>query len=218
MSRVSPETIASMIDHTLLKPDTSREQVRGACRAAVARGFAAVCVPPTLVGTAARELGGAKVAPCTVIGFPTGAITTAVKAFEARDAVSNGARELDMVLAVAELKAGNHGYVLEDIRSVVAEAPECTVKVIIETCLLADDEKRVASELVARAGAHFVKTSTGLAGSGATAHDIRLIREVVGSEFGVKASGGIRTLDDAGAMIEAGANRLGTSSALAFLP
>lgn len=218
MPKVTPDTVASMIDHTLLKPDISREQVTAACEAAVSRGFAAVCVAPTLVGCAAAALEGSKVLPCTVIGFPMGYTTTAVKAFEARDAAANGARELDMVLAVAELKAGNDGFVLEDIAAVVAAAPECTVKVILETCLLSDAEKRTASRLTVEAGAHFVKTSTGLAGGGATAADIRLMREVVGPEFGVKASGGIRTFDNAVTLIETGANRLGTSSALAFLP
>ena len=218
MSEISPETIASMIDHTLLKPDTSREQVEQACKEAVARGFAAVCIPPNLIQCAVAALRGSKVAPCTVVGFPMGTTTTAAKAFEAGDAAGNGARELDMVLAVAELKAGNSDYVLEDIRAVAAAAPDCTIKVIIETCLLTDDEKRLASELVARAGAHFVKTSTGLAGGGASVADILLIREVVGPEFGVKASGGIQNLDDAAAMVKAGANRLGTSSALGFLP
>jgi len=218
MHEISDETIASMIDHTLLKPDTSGAQVAEACEAAISKGFAAVCVPPSLVGVAASALAGSAVKPCTVIGFPMGYTTTAVKAFEARDAAANGARELDMVLAVSELKADNTDRVRDDIAAVVAAAPDCTIKVILETCLLEDDEKRTACRLVVEAGAHFVKTSTGLAGGGATVEDIRLLRKTVGPEFGVKASGGIRTLKHATAMMEAGATRLGTSSALAFLP
>lgn len=218
MPEMSTEAIAAMIDHTLLKPDTSREQVETACEAAIQRGFASVCVPPSLVDCAAAALRASRVLPCTVIGFPMGYATTDVKAAEASDAVTNGARELDMVLAVAALKAKALDYVRNDIGAVVAAAPGCTIKVILETCLLTDEEKVAAGKLVVQAGAHFVKTSTGLAGGGATEADIRLIRQVVGPDFGVKASGGIRTLADAITMIKAGANRLGTSSALAFLP
>jgi deoxyribose-phosphate aldolase len=195
--------VAPLIDHTLLKAEAMRAQIVALCREARQYGFAAVCVHPCRVRLAADELAGSPVKPCTVIGFPQGAHTTAAKAFEAEDAVVNGAQELDMVLAVGAMKDRDHAYVLNDIRSVVKAAGGRTVKVILETCLLTNEEKVMACRLTVEAGAGFVKTSTGLAGGGASVEDIRLMRQTVGNRCGVKASGGIRTLDDALRMIAA---------------
>ncbi|MCK5850876.1 MAG: deoxyribose-phosphate aldolase [Kiritimatiellae bacterium] len=210
------QRLAGAIDHTLLKPDTTIEQVKEACHAAIHHEFASVCVTPVMLPYVAHELAGTNVKPCTVIGFPLGTTESVVKAFEAKTSATNGAIELDMVMAIWALKQGDTKYVLEDIRSVVKAAPGCTIKVIIETCLLSEIEKVTACGLVMDAGAHFVKTSTGLANGGATVEDIRLMRNEVGSDFGVKASGGIRTADVAMAMIKAGANRIGTSAGISF--
>jgi len=170
-----------------------------------------------MIRLAANELAGSPVKAGTVVGFPMGTQTTETKAFEAANAIGNSAQELDMVIAISALKSGNHEYVLNDIRAVVKEAGGCVVKVILETCLLNNDEKVTACRLTMEAGAHFVKTSTGLAGDGATVEDIQLMRKTVGPDFGVKASGGIRTLDDALKMVEAGANRIGASSSVAIV-
>jgi len=209
--------VAPLIDHTLLKAEATRAQIVALCREAKQYGFATVCVHPNRILLAADELAGSPVKPCTVIGFPQGAHTTAAKAFEAEDAVRNGAQELDMVLAVGAMKDRDHAYVLNDIRAVVRAAGGRTVKVILETCLLTNEEKVMACRLTVEAGAGFVKTSTGLAGGGASVEDIRLMRQTVGNRCGVKASGGVRTLDDALKMIAAGANRLGTSAGVAMV-
>jgi deoxyribose-phosphate aldolase len=209
--------VAPLIDHTLLKAEATRTQVTTLCKEARTYGFAAVCVHPCLIRFAADQLAGSSVKPGTVIGFPMGDSTSTTKAFEAEDALRNGAQELDMVLALSAMKDRDHSYVLNDIKAVVKAAAGRTVKVIFETCLLTDEEKVTACRLAVEAGAHFVKTSTGLAGGGATVEDIRLMRQTVGNRCGVKASGGIRTLDDALKMIAAGANRIGTSAGVAIV-
>jgi deoxyribose-phosphate aldolase len=209
--------LAALIDHTLLKPDARRDQVLRLCEEAARFGFAAVCVNPWMLASAVSALRGHPVKPCTVVGFPLGATTAEVKGFEAADAVKRGAAELDMVLNVSALKDGDRAAVRRDIEAVVRAAEGRIVKVILETCLLTDDEKRDACRLAVEAGARFVKTSTGLAGGGATVEDIRLMRAVVGPNIGVKASGGIRTSDDARRMVEAGATRIGTSAGVAIV-
>ena len=187
------------------------------CREASIYGFAAVCINPSLVKIAVAELAGSAVMVGTVIGFPTGAVTTRTKQCEAGEAVESGAGELDMVIAVGRLRERDFEYVLNDIKAVVSEAGGCCVKVILEACLLTDDEKVMACRLVVDAGAQFVKTSTGLAGGGATVADVRLMRRTVGPDFRVKASGGIRTLQEALIMIDAGANRIGTSAGVTIV-
>ncbi len=209
-------SLAPLIDHTLLKADARRDQVLRLCREARHYGFAAVCVPPLHLPLAAGALRGSNVRPATVIGFPLGFAAPAAKAFEAAAAVAAGAQELDMVLAIGALKDGDHALVENDIRAVVRAARGRTVKVIIETALLTDAEKTRACKIALAAGAHFVKTSTGLAG-GATEADIRLLRRAVGGRMGIKASGGIRTCRDALAMVRAGATRLGTSAGVAIV-
>lgn len=206
--------IARLIDHTLLKPEATPQQIEQLCAEAREYAFASVCVQPRYVAQATRALAGSSSVVCTVIGFPLGATTTATKVFETHDAIANGAREVDMVIAIGLLKAGELAAVQEDIQAVVdaAHAGNALCKVIIETALLADEEKATAARLVAAAGADFVKTSTGFAASGATVADVALLRGVVGPDLGVKAAGGVRSLADAQAMIEAGATRLGTSS------
>ncbi len=206
-----------MIDHTLLKPEATMEQVAVICREAVQYSFAAVCVNPIFIKRAAGILTGSRVKPCTVIGFPSGAVTTRTKRAQAAEAVADGAMELDMVMAIGSLKERDFKYVLEDVRAVVGEAGGRCVKVILETCLLTDQEKVAACRIVVDAGARCVKTSTGLAGGGATVDDIRLMRKTVGPSFGVKASGGIRTLQEVLSLIEAGADRIGTSSGVAIV-
>ena len=180
-------------------------------------GFASVCINPWFVEIAAKELKDSNVKVCTVIGFPLGASASAAKAFEAAKAVEGGAAEVDMVINAGALKEGNYAYVEMDIAEVVKAAKSAVVKVIIETCLLTDDEKVTACLLSKKAGARFVKTSTGFGNGGATAEDVALMRKTVGSAMGVKASGGIRNLQDAFAMVEAGATRLGTSSGIAII-
>lgn len=209
--------LAKLIDHTLLKPDATPEAIARLCREAVEHGFASVCVNPANVARAATHLRDTPVKVCTVIGFPLGATTPLVKAFEVRDAVANGADELDMVLNVGALKAGDHGLVARDIRSVVEAAGGRLVKVILETGLLTDEEKVAACRLAVEAGASFVKTSTGFGPGGATVEDVRLMRATVGPDLGVKASGGIRDRAAAERMVEAGATRLGTSSGVAIV-
>jgi deoxyribose-phosphate aldolase len=206
--------IAQYIDHTLLKPEATPQQVERLCEEARMYGFASVCVNPTYVPLCAKLLDGAAAKVCTVAGFPLGATTTAAKVFETREAIANGAREIDMVMAVGRLKAGDDDYVRDDIRAVAqaAHAGGAICKVILETGLLTDDEKVRACRLAVEAGVDFVKTSTGFAGSGATVADIELMRATVGPDIGVKAAGGIRTLADAQAMIAAGATRLGSSA------
>ena len=210
------QSLAPLIDHTLLKTDTRREQILQLCREARHYGFAAVCVPPLHLPLAVSCLSGSNVKAATVIGFPLGFAVTAAKAFETTAAVEAGAQELDMVLAIGALKDGNLDYVKNDILAVVRAARGRTVKVILETALLTDAEKVCACRLALEAGAQFVKTSTGLAG-GATEADIRLMRQAVGDRMGIKASGGIRTCRDARAMLRAGATRLGTSAGVAIV-
>jgi deoxyribose-phosphate aldolase len=211
--------IATYIDHTLLKPEATPAQIKQLCGEATQHRFASVCVNPAYVPLCASLLSGSHVAVCTVIGFPLGATTTETKVFEAAQAAASGARELDMVIAVGQLKAGRYPEVAEDIRQVVdaGHAQGALVKVIIETALLSDEEKVAACLLAARAGADFVKTSTGFSGGGATVADIALMRRAVGPDLGVKASGGIRTLADAQALIAAGATRIGASAGVAII-
>lgn len=210
--------IASYIDHTLLKPESTESQVIQLCKEAAEFKFASVCVNPTWVETAAAELAGTEVKVCTVIGFPLGASTPETKAFETTDAISKGAGEIDMVLNVGALKSGNTDHVKKDIEAVVNAAKgKAIVKVILETCLLTDEEKATASRLSKEAGADFVKTSTGFSTGGATVEDVKLMRETVGLDLGVKASGGVRSLEDVQAMIEAGATRIGASSGVKIM-
>src|SRR3954451_9763812 len=204
---------AALIDHTLLKPEASEADIRKLCEEAAQFGFASVCVNPSWVKTAARFLKGSGVPVCTVIGFPLGATLTDVKAYEARRSIFNGAREVDMVINIGKLKSGDDCAVEDDIRAVVDAAHENHVlcKVIIETALLTDEEKVRACLSAKNAGADFVKTSTGFSKGGATVHDISLMRRTVGGDLGVKASGGVKGIEDARAMFEAGATRIGAS-------
>lgn len=207
-----------MIDHTLLKPEANEEALLTLIEEAKKYEFASVCVNPYWVALASKELAGTSVEICTVIGFPLGANTTAVKAFEAEDAIKNGATEVDMVINVGALKSGDEETVLKDIEAVVAVAKgKALVKVILENCLLTDREIAVASKLSVQAGADFVKTSTGFSTGGATIKDVALMRKTVGPTIGVKASGGVRTAEDAKAMIHAGATRVGASSSVAIV-
>lgn len=208
------ETVGRMIDHTLLKPDASRDQIAQLCYEARKYHFASVCVNPTNVKLAAQLLDGSDVAVCTVVGFPLGATPATVKAFETQQAIRDGATEIDMVINVGALKSADYQVVYNDIATVAstAHAGNAMLKVIIETALLTDDEKVAASQLAKSAGADFVKTSTGFSGGGATVADVALMRRVVGSGLGVKASGGVRNLADAQAMIAAGATRIGASA------
>ena len=205
--------LAKCIDHTLLKTDARRADLERLVEEAKAYHFASVCVSPIWVSFAAHALQGSGVKTCTVIGFPQGATPSEVKAVETKRAIADGAEEVDMVIAVGKLKDGDDAYVKADIEAVVAAAKgKAVTKVIIETCLLTDEEKRRACLLAKEAGADFVKTSTGFSTGGATAADVKLMRESVGEDIGVKASGGVRSRADAEAMIAAGATRLGTSS------
>jgi deoxyribose-phosphate aldolase len=206
--------VASMIDHTLLKPDATWADIDKLCREAVEWKFATVCVNPTWVARAARQLAGSQVGVCSVVGFPLGASTPDVKQYEARRAIFDGATEIDMVLNVGALKSGDVRTVSDDIRLVVTACHERGVasKVILETALLTDEEKVTACTLAKAAGADFVKTSTGFGPGGATAADVALMRRVVGDEMGVKASGGVRDLAQVKAMVAAGATRIGASA------
>jgi deoxyribose-phosphate aldolase len=216
---LTAEGLAQMIEHTDLRPDATREQIIQLCRQAAQFRFAAVCVNPSYVSMAASELANTGDKIPTVIGFPLGATFTVAKRLEAGEAIRLGAVEVDMVLNVGALKSGDHAQVLSDIRDVAAttHAVGGILKVILETVFLNDDEKRKACELSIEAQADFVKTSTGFLGGGATIADVRLIRAAVGPNIGVKAAGGIRTLEDAAAMIRAGANRIGTRSGIAIV-
>jgi deoxyribose-phosphate aldolase len=206
-------SIAKCIDHTVLKPQTTEAAVRKLCAEAAQYGFASVCVNPCWVALCADLLKDTEVDVCTVIGFPLGANTSAVKAFEAAEAIRQGATEVDMVLNVGAMKDGNTDLVRADIAAVVEAARgKALVKVILETCLLTDEEKRIACRLAKEAGADYVKTSTGFSTGGATEADIALMRAEVGPEMGVKASGGIRDYATAQAMIRAGASRIGASA------
>ena len=211
------KTIAAMIDHTLLKPEATPAQIEKLCAEAAEYHFASVCVNPVYIPLAARLLKGTGVKVCCVVRFPLGAIAPEQKAAEAASCAAMGAEELDMVIHVGAAKAGDWALVQRDIEGVVKAAAGHTVKVIIETCLLTDEEKVKACEAAKAAGAHFVKTSTGFSTGGATTHDIALMRKTVGPEMGVKASGGIRDYETAMAMIEAGANRIGASAGIAIV-
>ena len=211
------KTISAMIDHTLLKPEATPAQIEKLCAEAAEYHFASVCVNPVYIPLAARLLKGTGVKVCCVVGFPLGAIAPEQKAAEAASCAAMGAEELDMVIHVGAAKAGDWALVQRDIEGVVKAAAGHTVKVIIETCLLTDEEKVKACEAAKAAGAHFVKTSTGFSTGGATTHDIALMRKTVGPEMGVKASGGIRDYATAMAMIEAGANRIGASAGIAIV-
>ncbi|WP_195926968.1 deoxyribose-phosphate aldolase [Turicibacter sanguinis] len=205
------------IDHTILKPETTKAQILTLCEEAKQFNFASVCVNPTWVATCANELKGTDVKVCTVIGFPLGATFKEVKAYETKLAIENGASEIDMVINVGAAKDQNWELVYEDIKAVVETANGVLVKVIIETCLLTDEEKVKACEMAVKAGAHFVKTSTGFSTGGATAADVALMRQTVGESVGVKASGGVRTAEDMKVMVEAGANRIGTSGGVSLV-
>lgn len=204
-------------DHTVLKPETTKAQIITLCEEAKAHDFASVCVNPTWVSLAGELLSGTDVKVCTVIGFPLGANTSATKAFETADAIKNGATEIDMVINIGAIKSENFELVQADIKAVVDAAAGNIVKVILETCLLTKTEIVKACELSVAAGADFVKTSTGFSTGGATVEDVKLMKETVGNQAEVKASGGVRTLADMEAMIAAGATRIGTSNAITIL-
>lgn len=210
--------LAKYVDHTLLKQDATRDQIKQLCEEAAEHVFASVCVNPYWVSYASELLADSEAKVCTVIGFPLGANTTTTKVFEAKDAIANGAGEVDMVINVGELKAKNYDFVQKDIEAVVAAShPDVIVKVIIETCLLTKEEIVKACELSVAAKADFVKTSTGFSTGGATVEDVKLMKETVGDNALVKASGGVRSLEDAKNMIAVGADRLGTSSGIALV-
>jgi deoxyribose-phosphate aldolase len=212
-TRRTGPAVAHLIDHTLLKPDATEGEIDRLCAEAVEHGFASVCVNPVWVARCARRLGGSPVKVCTVVGFPLGATLTEVKRVEAERVQELGAGELDMVLAVGLLKSGRLEDVERDIAAVTSAARAgVTVKVILETCLLTDEEKRQACRLAVRAGAHYVKTSTGFSTGGATVHDVALMRAEVGSAVGVKASGGVRDRATLEKLVEAGATRIGASA------
>ena len=207
--------IYKMIDHTLLKQDATSEEIKKLCKEALEYNFASVCVNPTNVELAAKILNGSLVKVCTVIGFPLGANTTKIKVLEAKDAIENGATEVDMVINIGRLKDKDYDYVKKDIEVVVNEVKgKALIKVIIETCLLTDEEKVIACKLASEAKADFVKTSTGFSTGGATPFDVKLMRETVGENMGVKASGGVRTSEYAKELIKNGANRIGASASI----
>ncbi|WP_417216910.1 deoxyribose-phosphate aldolase [Arthrobacter sp.] len=219
MTQPTAATIASYIDHTLLKPDASREDILAVAAEAAKYHFKSVCVNPLWVATVAEALQDSGVLTCSVIGFPFGATTTAAKSFEAAGAIADGASEIDMVIDIAAARRGDRDALVADIGGVAGTVHEggAILKVIIETSLLDQDAKVLACEAAVEAGADFVKTSTGFAGGGATVEDIELMRRTVGPEMGVKASGGVRSLADAQSMIAAGATRLGASSGVAIV-
>ncbi|TDM35730.1 deoxyribose-phosphate aldolase [Macrococcoides canis] len=209
--------LAKYIDHTALKPETTKAQIDQLAQEAREYGFMSVCVNPTHVQYAKSLLEGTDVLVCTVVGFPLGANTPAVKAFETKDAIDNGAGEVDMVINIGALKDKDYDLVAEDIKAVVEAAGDVTTKVIIETALLTDEEKVKACEIAKAQGADFVKTSTGFSTGGATKEDIALMRKAVGPDMGVKASGGVRSYEDVMAMIDAGATRIGASAGVQIL-
>ena len=222
-TRLTPITIrtskdlAQVIDHTMLKPDATREDIVKACDEARRHGFATVCVNPSWVELAARLLHGSSTLPIAVVAFPSGAATTSAKVFETREAIRKGAREIDMVANIGALKGKDYRTVLEDIAAVVGAAHPLPVKVILEMGTLSLEEKVIGCALAKAAGAAYVKTSTGFGAGGATAEDVALMRRVVGNDMGVKASGGIRTAADAKKMVEAGASRIGASASVAIV-
>lgn len=205
------------IDHTLLKQDASVNAIKKLCDEARKYDFASVCVNPGFVKFCAKELEGTDVKVCTVVGFPLGATSTESKVFETKQAIKDGATEIDMVINVSKLKDGEDEYVLEEIKKIRRACKGLTLKVIIETCLLTDEEKVRVCKLAKKAKATFVKTSTGFSTGGATVHDVKLMRKAVGKKMGVKASGGVRTAEDFLAMIKAGATRVGASAGIAIM-
>ncbi|MEP7358250.1 MAG: deoxyribose-phosphate aldolase [Anaerolineales bacterium] len=213
--------LAQLIDHTLLKPDATEEEIERLCHEAAELSFAAVCINPSHVPLAASLLRGSSVAVCTVVGFPLGATAPEVKAYEAQLAIDQGATEIDMVINIGALKARDYEMVARDIRAVVrvchARVPPVLVKVIIEAALLNEEEKIAASLLAKESGADYVKTSTGFASGGATVADVALMRRTVGPAMGVKAAGGVRTRDEAEAMVSAGATRIGASAGIKII-
>ncbi len=212
-----PGDVAGAIDHTMLKPDATRADIERVCKEAAEYSFASVCINTTWLPLAVSMLQGTGVMAICVVGFPLGAAVTSAKAAETRDAVRLGAAEIDMVVNIGALKSGDYDLVLRDIHEVVVAAAGRPVKVILETSKLSQEEKVAACALAKAAGAAFVKTSTGFGGGGATVEDVALMRSVVGPDMGVKASGGVRNLDDAHAMIAAGATRLGASASIAIV-
>ena len=218
---ITKEKMASLIDQTLLKPDATKDGIRRLCQEAMNYGFWSVCVNPSYISLAATILRDTEVKICSVVGFPLGANTPEVKALEAEKALRDGANEIDMVINLGALKSGDYELVKRDITYVVKQGirfqRDTIVKVIIETGLLSDNEKALACQVVKESGANFVKTSTGINTRGATVQDVKFIRKIVGPEFGVKASGGIRTYGEAVKLIEAGANRIGTSSGISII-
>ena len=209
--------LASYIDHTLLKPDATREQIEQLCTEAAEHQFTSVCVNGSRVELAYSLLEESDVQVCTVVGFPLGAMDTDAKRYETEAAVDAGANEIDMVMNIGRFKDGEHDYIVREIRDVVEAADDRVVKVILETCLLTNDQIEKACKLVVQAQAHFVKTSTGFGNAGATLEHVRLMRETVGQFAGVKAAGGVRNSEDARAMIQAGATRIGTSNGIAIV-
>lgn len=205
------------IDHTLLKPESTKDQIEKLCKEAIEYDFASVCVNPYWVSYCSDLLKDSDVMVCTVIGFPLGANTSTVKAFETKEAIENGADEVDMVINIGELKAGNDEAVLEDIKAVVAASGDKTVKVIIETCLLSDEEITRVSKLCVQAKADFVKTSTGFNSAGANVHVVEVMKKAVGNQALIKAAGGVRSPQDMDDMIAAGANRIGTSKGVSLM-
>lgn len=218
-SELTRDQLAAMIDHTILAPNASEEDVRRLCSEAREYGFASVCANPVWAPVLAEELAGSRSVPCVVVGFPFGASATEVKAFEAKTAVEAGAREVDMVINIAAARANHRAALVADIKAVAdaVHAGGATLKVIIETSELTDDQKVLACEASVEAGADFVKTSTGYSSAGATVEDIALMRATVGPELGVKASGGVRTREEALTMIAAGATRIGASKGIAII-
>lgn len=218
-SELTRKELAAMIDHTILAPSASEQDVRRLCAEAREHGFASVCANPVWAPVLAEELAGSAAVPCVVVGFPFGASATVVKAFEAETAVAAGAREVDMVINIADARAGKREALVADIKAVAEaiHAGGAILKVIIETSELADEQKVLACQASVEAGADFVKTSTGYSSAGATVEDIALMRKIVGAGLGVKASGGVRTREEAFAMIEAGASRIGASKGIAII-
>ena len=217
--KLSSQDLAGMIDHTLLKPDATISEITQLCEEAIQYNFASVCINPSYVDTCFNLIKSSNVKVCTVIGFPLGAATTQTKFLEAEEAIKNGAEELDMVINVGKLKDRDYDFVFNDIKSIAGLSKRhlCTSKVILETCLLTDEEKVAACLLAKEAGLNFVKTSTGFSKNGATVHDVSLMKFVVSDKLEVKASGGIRSYEDAIAMINAGATRLGASAGVKII-
>ena len=214
---MKPSELAKYIDHTLLKPDASAEQIKKVCAEAKQYHFASVCVNPSRIALVAEELKGTDVTPCCVVGFPLGAVPSESKAAETAVCVRNGAGEIDMVINIGAAKDGDWAYVESDIAAVKAACGPAKLKVIIETCLLTDEEKVKACQAAMRANADFVKTSTGFSKAGATVEDVKLMRQTVGPDMGVKAAGGVHNRAEAEAMIAAGATRIGASSGIAIV-